>query len=54
MNEKDVKNFFSYSKFITDILFEILSNLYSRLRHLKKSIVAESLDFTWILPLLMS
>ena len=26
----------------------------SHLRHLKKSIVAESLDFTWILPLLMS
>jgi len=28
MNEKAFKNFFPYSKFITDILFEILSNLY--------------------------
>ena len=28
--------------------------IISHLRHLKKSIVAESLDFTWILPLLMS
>ena len=26
MNEKAVKNFFSYSKFITDILFEIPSS----------------------------
>ena len=31
-----------------------LKVIQSHLRHLKKSIVAESIDFTWILPLLIS